>query len=274
MAQEYFILSNFGVRYFLKDYVDADTVPASATADDEITSIISCDIGKFNKNNTKYRTLGGNGWEAVSTLGNSTEDGTFECVREGTGGIYVGTAGTTSYQRIKDWLMKATAGAGVESPKCIVEVLPRGNNTYEGTCYYVVPNNWGPGTKDTETGQEYSFSVTPFGPQIPLIVNYTPASGGTPESWTFSKAANGVTGVSISGNSTVAMGSTLSLTATVSPNTASQDVTWSVTSGTGTATINSSGVLSPVSVGTVTVVATSVADTTKSATKVVTITSE
>lgn len=187
MAAEYFILSNFGVKYFLKDFVDSDTVPASATAADEITSILSCDIGKLNKENTKYRTLGGNGWEAVATLGNTAEDGTFECVREGTGGVYDGTAGSTSYQKIKNWFMKATAGAGVESPKCIVEVIPRGNNTYEGTCYYVVPNNWGPGTKDTETGQEYSFSVTTFGPPCPVTVTHTPAAGETPESWSFVK---------------------------------------------------------------------------------------
>jgi hypothetical protein len=187
MAQEYFVLSNFGVRYFLKDYVDSDTVPASATVADEITSIISCDIGKLNKDSTTYRTLSGNGWESVATLGNSLDEGTFDCVREGTGGIYDGTVGTTSYQKLKNWLMKATSNAGVESPKCIVEVLPRGNNTYEGTCFYVVPSNWGPGTKDTETGQEYSFSVKPFGPPCPVTVTYTPAAGETPESWAFTK---------------------------------------------------------------------------------------
>lgn len=272
MAQEYFVLSNFGVRYFLKDYVDSDTIPASAATADEITSVISCDIGKFNKENTKYRTLGSNGWQLVAPLGNASDDGTFDCIREGTGGIYDGTAGTTTYQKIKDWFMKSTAGAGFASPKCIVEVLPRGNDTYEGTCYYVIPGNWGPGNKDTETGQEYSFSVTPFGPQTPVVVTHVPAVGETPESWTFAKTGSAVTGVSISGDNTVALGSTLSLSAVVTPSTASQEVTWSVTSGTGTATISSTGVLTPVSAGTVTVTAASVADTSKSATKTVTIT--
>ena len=84
--------------------------------------------------------------------------------------------------------MKATAGAGVASPACIIEVVPRGNGTYEGICYYVIPNQWIPGTKDTETGQEYSFSVTPFGPQVPVKVTYTPAVEATPESWSFTKA--------------------------------------------------------------------------------------
>ena len=188
MSQDYFVLSNFGVRYFKLPYTDSNTVPASAAAENEITSVISCDLGQFTKENTKYRTLNSNGWESVAPLGNSAEDGTFECIREGTGGAYAGAAGETTYTRIKDWFMKATAGAGVASPACIIEVVPRGNDTYEGTCYYVIPNQWTPGTKDTETGQEYSFSVTPFGPQVPLKVTHTPAQAETPESWSFTKA--------------------------------------------------------------------------------------
>ena len=191
MAVDYFVLSNFGVRYFLLNYTDSDTVPASAGPADEITSVISCDIGQFSKENTKYRTLNSNGWESIATLGNTAEDGTFECVREGTGDVYSGAAGTSSYTRIKDWFLKATAGAGKQSPKCIVEVVPRGGSgttEYEGTCYFVVPNQWTPGTKDTETGQEYSFTVSPFGPQIPVTVTHTPAQGDTPEKWAFAKA--------------------------------------------------------------------------------------
>ena len=84
--------------------------------------------------------------------------------------------------------MKSTAQGGQVSPKCIIEVVPRGDNTYEGTLYYVIPAKWGPGKKDTETGQEYSFDVSPFGPQVPLKVTYTPATGETPESWAFAKA--------------------------------------------------------------------------------------
>lgn len=192
MAVDYFVLSNFGTRYFLLNYVDSDTVPSSGALADEITSVISCDIGTFTKENTKYRTLNGNGWESVATLGNSSEDATFECLREGTGGVYQGQEGTDTYTRLKDWFMKATAGAGKASPRCIVEVLPRGgtgNSEYEGTCYFVIPNQWSPGTRDTETGQEYSFTVTPFGPQIPLVVTHTPASGANPESFSFAKGA-------------------------------------------------------------------------------------
>lgn len=195
MAQEYFVMSNFGTHYFLMDYTDSDTVPASATADDEITSVMSCDIGAFTKEQTKYRTLGGNGWESIAPLGNSAEDATFECIREGTGNPYVGSDEGGSYNRIKNWFMKATQNAGVGSPKCIVEVLPRGGSdaspTYEGVCYFVVPNQWTPGTRDTETGQEYQFSVSLFGPQIPVTVTFTPAGSPTPakDTWNFTKAS-------------------------------------------------------------------------------------
>lgn len=187
MAQEYFVMSNFGVRYFLSDYVDSDTVPATVGPTDEITSVLSCDIGTFTKENTKYRTLNGSGWESIATLGNSSEDATFSCIREGTGGIYTGQGTGSTYAMIKNWFMLATKGAGAQAPKCIVEVTPRGNNQYEGTCYYVVPNQWQPGTKDTETGQEYSFTVSPFGPQNIVAVTYTAASGDTQESWALVK---------------------------------------------------------------------------------------
>ena len=192
MAQEYFVLSNYGTHYFLLPYTDSDTPPTSATAADEITSVMSADIGAFTKENTKYRTLTGNGWELVAPLGNTAEDGSFECIREGTGNPFVGTAQGSSYNKIKNWFMKATAGAGEASPMCLVEVLPRGEtNSYEGVCYFVIPNQWTPGTRDTETGQEYSFTVSVFGPQIPLTVRFTPAGDPTPEedTWNFTKAA-------------------------------------------------------------------------------------
>lgn len=186
MAGEYMVLSNFGVEYMLFPYTDSNTVPASGTDKDAIESVLSCDIGAFTKENTKYRTLNSNGWESVATLGNTAEDGSFECVREGTGGAYEGAEGTTSYTKIKDWFMKATEGAGKDSARCIIEVIPRGDDEYEGTCYYVMPNTWTPGTKDTETGQEYSFTVSPFGPQVPLVVTVEDVEG--KKTYSFTKA--------------------------------------------------------------------------------------
>jgi mannan endo-1,4-beta-mannosidase len=68
-----------------------------------------------------------------------------------------------------------------------------------------------------------------------------------------------ITAVTISGETRVQIGTTEASVATIIPNTAlNQNVTWSVINITGEATINSSGVLTPVSEGTVRVVATAV----------------
>ncbi|OMF13689.1 hypothetical protein BK133_30810, partial [Paenibacillus sp. FSL H8-0548] len=73
--------------------------------------------------------------------------------------------------------------------------------------------------------------------------------------------------------STVATGSSLQMTAEAAPADASQkSVTWSVENGTGSATINASGLLTPVSAGTVTVKATATDGTGVVGTKVITIT--
>jgi len=69
-----------------------------------------------------------------------------------------------------------------------------------------------------------------------------------------------VTGITVSGQggvSTVVEASTLQMLAAILPaNATDQTVTWSVTNGTGTATINATGLLSGVTQGTVTVIAT------------------
>jgi uncharacterized repeat protein (TIGR02543 family) len=81
-----------------------------------------------------------------------------------------------------------------------------------------------------------------------------------------------VTSISINGNSSVAVNNTAEMTATVSPSNADNtSVTWSVTPGTGNATINSNGVLTGVSSGTITVTATANDGSGVSATKQVTV---
>lgn len=187
MAQEYFLLSNFGVRYFMGTFVDSETVPTDSSAMDEITSVISCNIGVFTKETAKYRTLNGSGWESVAPLGQSSEDGEFECIREGTGGVWTGKAGESTFSKVKNWFFEATKGGGSTASKVIVEVVPRGENQYEGTAYMCIPSKFDPATKDTESGQTYNFSVTPFGPQIPLTVTYSD----TDDKFTFAKASAG-----------------------------------------------------------------------------------
>lgn len=89
------------------------------------------------------------------------------------------------------------------------------------------------------------------------------ALGGN-KSFDFTTAPIAVTSVDVTSTSSTitTTGGTLQMTATVAPTEATnKEVTWSVVSGTGTATISSGGLLTAVSNGTVTVRATSVSNT-------------
>ena len=85
-----------------------------------------------------------------------------------------------------------------------------------------------------------------------------------------------VTSIAVSGNgsaSTLVNGKTLQMNAAVKPGNASDpSVTWSVTSGTGTATISSGGLLKGTKVGTVTVTATAKDDSGIKGSKTITVT--
>lgn len=81
-----------------------------------------------------------------------------------------------------------------------------------------------------------------------------------------------LTGIAVNGNDIPSLGGTSQMSAILTPSNASyQNVTWSVTNGSGSATINASGLLTGVTAGTVTVKATSVAYPAISGTKVITI---
>ncbi len=167
----YFGLSYYGVRYFMGNYVDSDTVPASssATGVSELEGVIKTTLGKITKDETTLRTLNGDGWETVIPLGQGQDEGEFTMFRGGDGGVYDGT-GSTTHNKIKKWVLDSTKAGGATSPKCIVEVIPRGASAYEGTCYFVIPKAFSPDEKSTENAQQYSFTVKPFGPPIPLTV--------------------------------------------------------------------------------------------------------
>lgn len=189
MAQKYEYLSYYGTHYMMKDYTDSDSIPSQVTVDDEIQGVYNCTLGEITKEVTTKRTLNGDGWEAVAVLGNTQNEGTFELIRLGTGDPYLGVAGDSTYTKIKDWFMKSTANGGSASRKTIVELIPRDifdlSKGFEGTIYNVLPVTWEPGTRDTESGQEYSFSVKPFGPPIPVKVTHNSDDG--TESWSLEK---------------------------------------------------------------------------------------
>ncbi|MGN1061420.1 MAG: InlB B-repeat-containing protein, partial [Candidatus Coproplasma sp.] len=100
-------------------------------------------------------------------------------------------------------------------------------------------------------------AVSPTEDEVSVTVTATAASGvNKTVSVTVKKVA--VESVTITGADVVVVGKTITLTATVTPdNATNKTVTWAVTDGTGSATIDeNTGVLTGVSVGTVTVTAT------------------
>ncbi len=104
----------------------------------------------------------------------------------------------------------------------------------------------------------------------------SPAGGATlgtnnPATVTIHDYVDAITVSSVGGTTTVLNGGTLQLSATVSPVDANPEVDWSVTSGTGGASIDGDGLLSATKAGTVTVKATSKTEPLKSGTFNVTV---
>lgn len=165
---EYFVLSNFDTHLFLANYTDSATIPASGT---ELTNVLPFTPPSVDKEVRKYRTLDGNGWESVAALGQAQGDMTLNFLRAGTGDTFDGTAKTSTYSVLKAWVLGSVAQGGETAPKCVILVRPRGT-AYEGVCYYVIPKTFADG-EIGENGQEYSVTVTPFGPPVPVAVTKT-----------------------------------------------------------------------------------------------------
>lgn len=165
---EYFVLSNFDTHLFLADYTDSATVPTNGT---ELTNVLPFTPPSIDKDVKKYRTLDGNGWESVAALGQAQGDMTLNFLRAGTGDLFDGKTGATTYSTLKSWVWNSTAQGGQTAPKCIVLVRPRGTG-YEGVCYYVIPKSFADG-EIGENGQEFSVVVSPFGPPVPVTVTKT-----------------------------------------------------------------------------------------------------
>lgn len=175
---EYFVLSNYDTHLFLADYTDSATIPASGT---ELTNVLPFTPPTVDKEVKKYRTLDGNGWESVAALGQTQGDMTLNFLRAGTGDPFTGAAGSTTYATLKNWVLNSVAQGGQTSPKCIILVRPRGT-AYEGVCYYVIPKSFADG-EIGENGQEFSATVTPFGPPVPVTVTKTEGA------WSFAKVS-------------------------------------------------------------------------------------
>lgn len=168
MAVNYFALSNFDTHVFFEAFTDTDTIPTQGTH--ELEGCISENLGQVTKDIQTYKTLDGNGWDTIVSLGQSQAEATLSFIRTGTGNIYTGQGeGDSTYTTLKNWSDNSTAQGGSNAPMCLVEVLPRGTG-YEGTCYYVVPTSFTPNERNTTDGQLFDVGVQPFGPPVPVVV--------------------------------------------------------------------------------------------------------
>ena len=175
---DYSVLSNFGVRYFLADVADvfsSGVLKSSVllTAGEEITDVLSCDVGEISKEVKTFKTLNGDGWDSAVPLGQSVSEGNMSLIRTGTG--QYSSSGTTSYDRLRAWMESAAAAGGATAAKALVEVVPRGQDVnsgtgatgthtiFDATAYIVTPTRFNPGERNTSDGQEYSISFQPYG---------------------------------------------------------------------------------------------------------------
>ncbi len=174
-------------------------------------------------------------------------------------GIYI-ESGLGIIVDVSGTLSNTSSGLGVNNAGTIyggiypVSVKNEATGTIVGGTFSNAVNNYG--TIDT--------TDPTYGPPNFLSATVTRHTGDTitcasGKNWNVNQCAPLATSITVTGASsatTVANGSTLQMSASVSPAGANQNVTWSRTNGTGTATINSSGLLTGTGVGTVTVTAT------------------
>lgn len=192
---DYSVLSNFGVRYFLMSTGDALGTDGKSlkanlqlTSGDELTDVLSCNVGEISKEVKTFKTLNGDGWDSAVPLGQSVGEGNMSLIRVGEG--QYNSSGTTAYDKLRAWVTAATAAGGATAARVLVEVVPRGTeaNTgtgasgthpiYDATGYLVTPTRFNPGERNTSDGQEFDVSFQPYG--APMTSNaYSTIAAGT-----------------------------------------------------------------------------------------------
>lgn len=161
---EYLLASWFGCRYFLFDYTK-DTVPEASTPESELIGLTSASLGSISNLVSTYRTLNSNGYVSVANAGKEHDDATLDFVR----------TDESTYNRIRTWVEETKPNSGNSNARILIEVVPKpmaGDGSYEGTMYTVMGKKLTPGPRNTDDGQTFSVTVTPFGPPVHLTVTY------------------------------------------------------------------------------------------------------
>lgn len=171
MAQDYLNLSFLDTHYYLLEYTAPAKLPAEVLPTDEITGFIEVSFGEYNRDTVDYRTLNGNGWASSAVTGYTTSDASFQALREGT--TIESAEGTDTYSKILAW---SNAKPNNADARIIVEVLPRGEGKYSVLGWGVLFKSLSPGTRNTDSGQTYTFTTKLFGE--PLRGTAVPKDGG------------------------------------------------------------------------------------------------
>ena len=190
---DYSVISNYGVRYFLLTTTDALATGENALktdlqllTSDELTDVLSANLGEISKDVKTFKTLNGGGWDSAVPLGQSVSEGSMNLIRVGEGNY--SSSGTTSYDKLRKWVTDATSTGGSTSAKVLVEVVPRGTEAnsggtgthpiYDANAYLVTPTKFNPGERNTDNGQEFDISFQEYG--APMTSNaYSTLAAGT-----------------------------------------------------------------------------------------------
>lgn len=156
-------------RYFYASKPETGTVPTSGT---ELVGVITASGGTVTKSYGEVRPLNSDGFaDRFSTIAD-VENLTLSCVRPKSDGIYTGADSTGTYAKLREWV--DTVGVNtVDSDKCVIECIPRGNNTYEGSMWICTPESVKDHDRELEGFQGYDCSFICIGPKVPIEVTYT-----------------------------------------------------------------------------------------------------
>lgn len=175
---DFTVLSNFGVRYFLMDFVESSTAVSGKVAingeelassfqcTNELLDVLSCNPGAITKDIKRFKTLNGGGWDSAVSLGQSVGAGSLSLIRTGMGNVFGATGSNDTFNTLKSWIYGATANGGSNAPKALIEIVPRGGTSYEATIYRCVPTEFNPGSRTTSDGQEYGIGFQTMGAPI------------------------------------------------------------------------------------------------------------
>lgn len=159
-------------RYFYSEKPETGIVPATGT---ELKGVMKASGGTVTKAYGEVRQLNSDGFADRFATTSEVENLTLECVRPNEDGAYTGTAATGTYGTLREWTDDVGLNT-VDTDKIIIECIPRGNGTYEGSMWVCTPESVKEHDRELEGFQGFDATFICIGPKTPITVTYTKAS--------------------------------------------------------------------------------------------------